>query len=162
MRLEVTRKSDLAVRTLVVLAQERTRVKASVLASRTGATPGFMPQVVSPLVRTGWVSSDPGPTGGYSLRADPAQITVLDVIEAIEGATDTTTCVLADRPCSEQGTCALHLPWSRAREQLLGGMRSVTVADLAAEVTNWPRTRTGPARALGERDAGPVIAVGRE
>lgn len=130
MRLEVTRKSDLAVRTLVALARSGERLKASALADHTGATPGFMPQVVSPLVRRGWVNSDPGPTGGYSLRVDPEDISVLDVIEAIEGATESGVCVLADRPCSDLGPCSLHVPWSRARDLLLDGLRSVSVADL--------------------------------
>jgi Rrf2 family protein len=132
MRLEVTRKSDLAVRTLVALAESGSRLKASALAERTGATAGFMPQVISPLVRRGWVGSDPGPTGGYSLRVEPAEISVLDVIEAIEGVTDTKSCVLADRPCTDQGPCSLHVPWSRARDMLLSGLSEVSLADVAA------------------------------
>lgn len=117
-------------KTLVALSRAEGRLKASALAEATGATPGFMPQVVSPLVRQGWVASDPGPTGGYSLRVDPATISVLDVIEAIEGVTDTTTCVLADRPCDDEGPCSFHVPWTAARTHLLDGLASVTVADL--------------------------------
>ncbi len=135
MRLEVTRKSDLAVKTLVALSKAGTRLKASALAEETGATPGFMPQVVSPLVRKGWVSSDPGPTGGYALRVAAEDISVLDVIEAIEGPTDTTHCVLADRPCGELGFCSLHGPWSSARDLLLGGLAGVSVADVRDGVT---------------------------
>jgi len=130
MRLEVTRKSDLAVKTLVALAESGARLKASALAERTGATPGFMPQVVSPLVRKGWVSSDPGPTGGYALRTPAEDISILDVIEAIEGPTDTTNCVLADRPCGELGHCSLHVPWSSARAMLLRGLAGVSIADV--------------------------------
>ena len=136
MRLEVTRKSDLAVRALRVLADASGRVKGPALADAVGSTSGFVSQVLNPLVRQGWVRSDPGPSGGYSLAVDLGAVSVLAVIEAIEGPTDSGRCVLADRPCNETGTCALHVPWLRARAQLLRelGATSVAEASLAAEV----------------------------
>lgn len=129
MRLEVTRKSDLGVRALRVLADAGGRMKGPALAEAVGSTAGFVSQVVNPLVRRGWVRSDPGPTGGYSLAVDPAGISVLAVIEAIEGPTDSGRCVLVDRPCNEQGTCALHTPWLRARGHLLRELDAAPVLD---------------------------------
>ena len=122
MRLEITRRSDLATRALLELARTGERTKASVLADRVGTTPGFLSQAMTPLVAQGWVRSDPGPTGGYTVLVDPAALTVLEVIEAVEGPTDTGRCVLEDRPCAGTGAaglCALHRPWSGARAQLL-------------------------------------------
>ena len=128
MRLEVTRKSDLAVRSLQALASATARVKGPELAATVGSTPGFVSQVLTPLVRAGWVRSDPGPAGGYSLVADLDAVTVLQVIEAVEGPTDTGRCVLADRPCSDDGPCALHHAWQRARAQLIDLLDSIPVA----------------------------------
>jgi Rrf2 family protein len=110
------------------------RIKGSELAERVGTTPGFVSQVVAPLVRAGWVRSDPGPTGGYSLTVDLAGVSVLAVIEAVEGATETGQCVLADGPCSESGSCALHVPWQRARAGLLRELGAISVADEAIDV----------------------------
>ena len=110
MRLEVTRKSDLAVRALRVLAQSSSRMKGPALAEAVDTTSGFVSQVLNPLVRQGWVRSDPGPSGGYALAADLDSLSVLDVIEAIEGPTDSGRCVLADRDCSEvapRAACSL-------------------------------------------------------
>lgn len=132
MRLEVTRKSDLAVRSLQTLAASPERLKGPVLADLVGSTSGFVSQVLTPLVRAGWVRSDPGPTGGYSLTADLSELSVLSVIETIEGPTDSGRCVLADRPCDESGTCALHIPWLRARAQLLAQLDRITVAEASA------------------------------
>lgn len=112
-----------------VLAGLEERVKGPALADAVGSTSGFVAQVLNPLVRQGWVRSDPGPTGGYSLAADLETVSVLAVIEAIEGPTDSGRCVLADRPCDEQGTCALHAPWTRARAHLLGELDATSVAD---------------------------------
>ena len=69
MRLELTRKTDLATRAILDLDRSGTRLKTSVLAEHIGTTPGFLSQVMTPLVGQGWVRSEPGPTGGYSLVA---------------------------------------------------------------------------------------------
>jgi Rrf2 family protein len=132
MRLEISRKADLATRTLLELAHSGRRAKGSELAELVGTTPGFLSQVIAPLAARGWVQSDPGPTGGYVATVDLHDVSVLDVIEAVEGPTDTGQCVLEDRPCGGATVCALHVPWSQARGQLLAelaGTRLSTLAD---------------------------------
>jgi Rrf2 family protein len=129
MRLEVTRKSDLAIRALRVLHDHGERLKGPDLAELVCSTSGFLTQVMNPLVKARWVRSDPGPTGGYSLVADIAALSLLDVIESIEGRTRDGVCVLADRPCDEQGHCALHSSWMTARKQLTESLDSISVSD---------------------------------
>ena len=125
-------------RALRVLAQGSERMKGPELAAAVGSTSGFVSQVLTPLVRAAWVRSDPGPTGGYSLAVDLADVSVLAVIEAIEGPTDSGRCVLADRACNDGGSCALHVPWMKARSQLLDQLdeTSVAAAALTAEATS--------------------------
>lgn len=115
MRLEITRRSDLATRALIELARLGRRTKSAELAEAIGTTPGFLSQAMTPLSAKGWVRSDPGPSGGYLLLVDLADVSVLDVIEAIEGPSDGGRCVLEDRACGEARACALHQPWQRAR-----------------------------------------------
>ncbi|MCP5028902.1 MAG: Rrf2 family transcriptional regulator [Actinomycetia bacterium] len=129
MRLEVTRKSDLAVRSLKTLEASRGRMKGPALAEAVGSSSGFVSHVLTPLVRAGWVSSEAGPSGGYSLSVELDDVSLLSVIEAIEGPTDSGRCVLADRPCNDGGTCALHTPWLRARSHLLTELEATSVAD---------------------------------
>ena len=128
MRLEVTRKSDLAVRSLRVLAGSERRLKGPEIAERVESTPGFVSQVLAPLVRAGWVRSEPGPSGGYVLAVPLESISVLAVIEVIEGPTDSGRCVLAGGPCNRDGICALHEPWSDARSKLLEALDGISVA----------------------------------
>jgi len=129
-RLEITRRSDLATRALIELDRIGRRAKAAELADRVGTTAGFLSQAMTPLVGRGWVRSEPGPTGGYVLAAGLDALSVLDVIEAVEGPTDTGQCVLEDRPCGEEGPCALHQPWQRARVQLLAELGGTSLSDL--------------------------------
>ena len=105
MRLEITRRSDLATRALLELA--RTGTNEGLRPGRPGGDDARLPVPGDdPAGRQGWVRSDPGPTGGYTVLVDPAAVTVLEVIEAVEGPTDTGRCVLEDRPCADGGLCA--------------------------------------------------------
>ena len=116
---------------LRALEEAAGRVKGPDLAERVGTTPGFVSQVVAPLVRAGWVRSDPGPSGGYVLTADLRAVSVLGVIETVEGATDSGRCVLVDRLCDDSGVCAMHSSWVRARAELLRELDATSIADAA-------------------------------
>jgi len=133
MRLEVTRKADLATRVLLELSTRDVRAKSADLADAVGTTPGFLTQVVAPLAGRGWVDSEPGPTGGYRATVALDQLSVLDVIEAVEGPSESGRCVLADRPCAGDGQCALHVPWSRARAQLVSELARTPLSTLIGQ-----------------------------
>lgn len=105
-------------------------MKSSELAALVGTTPGFLSQAMTPLVLQGWVRSEPGPTGGYVPVVGLDEVSVLDVIEAVEGPTQTGKCVLEDRPCSGGAACALHVPWSRARDHLLAELAATPLSAL--------------------------------
>lgn len=137
MRLSVTRKSALALRALRTVAAREGVVRGEELAAAIGTSRGFLVQVMTPLVRVRWVVSSPGPLGGYALRPGPMP-SVLDVIEAVEGATDTSRCVLdGETACASavpggRRPCALHDPWIRAQRALreeLGGNPAIPGTD---------------------------------
>ena len=130
MRLEVTRRSDLASQAVVVLARSGGRMKSAELAAALGTTSGFIPQILGPLVERGWVTSVPGPTGGYESALAPERLSVLDVIEAVEGPTATGRCVLVDRPCTDDGHCAMHKPWARARAGLIEELGRTNLSEM--------------------------------
>lgn len=132
MRLEISRRADLAVRAMVLLGASPERWKAPALAEALHTTAGFVPQVVGPLVKAGWVRSDPGPTGGYTSAIGLADVSVLQVIEAIDGATDRGRCVVADRECGGGEPCSLHVAWGQAREELMASLRSTPLSVVAA------------------------------
>ena len=130
-RLEVTRKAELGVRALAALLPAGTRRKASELAGQLDTTPGFLAQVMTPLVRAGWVGSVPGPTGGYV--ATTSDVSVLQVIEAVDGPTSTGRCVVADAPCDGRTPCVLHAAWKAARAALTDTLAATPVAATTAK-----------------------------
>lgn len=116
---------------MVLLASTDRRVKAAEVAEALSTTPGFVPQVLAPLVRAGWVRSDPGPTGGYRALIPLSQLSVLEVVEAVDGPTDRARCVVSGAPCGGESTCALHDAWAGARVVLMDALRSMPLSSVA-------------------------------
>ena len=122
MRLELTRKTDLALRALRALAAHPARLPGRALAETVGTTTPFIAQVMGPMVRAGLVTSRPGPAGGYGLAPGADAASVLDVIAAVEGPMDSNRCVLAGGPCGAD-ICSVHHAWLEARAALEASLR---------------------------------------
>ncbi len=127
MKLELTRKTDLAVRAMQALHAADSRLPGRKLADHIGTTTPFISQVVTPLVQAGLLDSRPGPTGGYGLVANPRKVTMLEVVELIEGPIDNGRCVLAGGPCDDREFCSIHDAWIEARAALRLALAQVTV-----------------------------------
>jgi len=118
MELRVEQRTDLALRTIRLLADRGTTTRAREMAPELDTTVQYLPHVMRPLVREGWVVSEPGPTGGYRLVIDLSTRTILDLIELFEGPIDNKKCILNGGPCGGDEYCALHFAWIEAREAL--------------------------------------------
>lgn len=127
MNLTFSRRTDLALAALHALAgaggRKRTR---SDLADEIGTTPSYLPQVIAPLARAGWVTSERGPGGGYRLGEAAFEARILDVIEAVEGPSRHDSCALGGGPCPES-QCQMHAVWAEAHRILLEGFEDVPV-----------------------------------
>ncbi len=140
MRLELSRRTDLAVRALRTLAAREGRMKRPDLAAEADTTPDFLARVMAPLVRSGWVRSEVGRGGGYELATDPAGISMLDVVVAVEGHPDDGRCVLRGGPCGTTAVCSLHDAWDRARGALLDELGRTPVMGNGGERETDERT----------------------
>jgi Rrf2 family protein len=127
MRLEVTRKTDLALRALRALATSGSLHKGVELADTLGTTAAFLSQVITPLSRAGWVRSMPGPRGGYEATESASDVSVLELIEAVEGPVPADRCVLRPQPCPAALPCALHDAWMPARDALMDRLGATPV-----------------------------------
>ncbi len=127
MRLELSKRTDLALKALAHL-HENSDSSGRSTAKAVGTSSNYLPQILKPLSERGWVIGTPGPGGGYRLVADLDRLSVLEVIEAMEGETDQDECVLRGAPCPTPEPCALHHSWQRARAALLAELGSTSVA----------------------------------
>ena len=92
----------------------------------------LMAKVLQRLVRGGLLASHQGTRGGYQLARVPAQISVADVIQAIEGPVTVTACSTEDGQCEQFAKCNVRDPLWRVRERILTALGECTIAELAA------------------------------
>jgi Rrf2 family protein len=92
----------------------------------------FLPQVMGDLARAGLVTSTTGRAGGYRLTRPAADVSLLDVVEAVEGDSRRRTCILRGVPCGLDGTtCAVHDPFFAAQDAMIGQLSSADLASIA-------------------------------
>jgi Rrf2 family protein len=103
-----------------------------------GLSLSYMEQVIPPLRKAGLVESRRGAYGGYALARQPAQITVGDVIRALEGSIVQIPCQSehAGGPCVREGICSTSNVWKEVRNSLIETLDSITLADLLERTTS--------------------------
>jgi Rrf2 family protein len=132
MRLELTKRGDYAIRAMLALARDpgERPLSARRIADGMDIPVRFLPQVLGDLQRAGLVEATTGRAGGYRLAAAPEGISLLAVIEAVEGDSRRRTCVLRGGPCGADGFCDVHAVFFAGQEALLAELAGASLADL--------------------------------
>ncbi|HMT51214.1 Rrf2 family transcriptional regulator [uncultured Dietzia sp.] len=140
--MRVTAKSDYALRALVELAVARddhtgddprgTPVSAEELGRLQGIPHGFLQAILSDLRRAGLVASRRGKSGGWTLARDAREITVADVLRAVDGPLVSVHDVRPESVSYNERAAGLQHVWIASRAALRRVMDAVTIADLAA------------------------------
>lgn len=161
MHLELTRRGDYAVRAMLALARAGDVGPTSVRAIATAMDipAAFLPQVMGALGRAGLVASRTGRAGGYTLTRPPAAISLLDIIEAVEGDSRRTSCVLRGGPCGRDGHCLAHAVFTAAQQALLDRLADATLQDVAGAPGDGPVGPDGPDGPVDNVPDGPIDAV---
>jgi Rrf2 family nitric oxide-sensitive transcriptional repressor len=138
MRLELSRRGDYAVRAMLSLADaggglEDALMTGASIASATGIPISFLPQVMGSLVHAGLVDGLQGRRGGYRLAVPAERISLLRIVEAAEGDSRRTTCILRGSPCGVDGICRVHPAFFAAQDALLAELDRATLASLALD-----------------------------
>ena len=127
-----TKRTDYAIRALIHLAQRKgERVKAADIGAAMEIPTGFLQQVLRELQRSDIVNAQVSRNGGYALSRPAGKISLLEVIETLEGPVTTGQCALRDGPCHWDEVCALHWAWSSARQALADRLAEVSIASVA-------------------------------
>lgn len=133
MKLELTKRGDYAVRAMIALARTDEDLRSvRSIAEEMRIPPRFLPQVMADLVRAGLVDAVQGRSGGYRLSAPAARISLLDVVEAAEGASRRETCVLRGGPCGRDGDCSVHAAFAAAEDAMITALSAVALSDVSA------------------------------
>ncbi|MBN2387616.1 MAG: Rrf2 family transcriptional regulator [Anaerolineales bacterium] len=124
--MQITRQADYAIRAVHYLAQLGTsqRAATSTVAQAKRIPPSFLAKIISQLSIAGLLHTSRGARGGVSLAREPKEISLLDVVEAIDGPILLNECVGESGTCDFKDECPMHPIWQEAQEHLVTRLRN--------------------------------------
>ena len=129
--LRVSEAASLGMHAMVRLAAEdEHRVAMADIAEEFDVSAAHLAKVLQRLAKAGFVQAVRGPGGGYVLAQPAADITLLDVYEAIEGECDPASCLLAEAVCGGGECCLLGGLIERVNQEVESCMSETTLAEL--------------------------------
>jgi Rrf2 family protein len=131
--MELTRKGEYAIRGIVYLAQQQPGKIAliSEIADATEVPQTFLAKIFQSFAKLGLVQSFRGTGGGFLLGRSPAQITLRQVVEAVEGPIMPNRCLMAEGSCDRSARCLVHPVWRKVQNEVGKILDDVTLEDLA-------------------------------
>lgn len=132
--MKISTKGRYGLESLLDLAIHSTEghVNIKSIAERCGKSEAYIMQIFLMLRKAGIVESIRGAQGGYRLAKEPAEITVGDVLNVLEGPLAPVACIIQNtkQPCDRYENCATRAVWEKIMASLNNVVNSITIADL--------------------------------
>ena len=144
--MKVSTKGDYATRALQDLAlhYEEGPIQIETIARRQGLPARYLEQLLLNLKRAGFLASKRGVNGGYYLAKSPREISIGEILRAVDGPVAPIFCVTSGRRevCPKEGACALQDLWGEVRDAVSKIVDTTTLEDIRARA----RAKEGAAR----------------
>ncbi len=126
--MQITRQADYALRAVYYLSHlgPEERAATSQIAQEQRIPPSFLAKIVSQLSVAGLLQTSRGARGGVSLARSPEEITLLDVVEAIDGPILLNECVGCAGDCSFGEDCPMKPVWQETQADLVRRLKGIT------------------------------------
>jgi Rrf2 family protein len=138
--LRLSKKADYALLSMRHLAahHDRGAMSSRELAETYDIPTELLAKVLQKLVRGRLLLSVQGIKGGYALARPAAQISVADVIQAVDGPLTVTACSDTDHSCDQYSKCNIRDPLHRIKDRIVAALAATSVAELAADMAALP------------------------
>jgi Rrf2 family protein len=132
MSMEMTRAADYGLRAMLYLSRrmEAGSVLIGDIAAAMEIPAQFLHKVMPRLVKAGLLHSRRGARGGYRLAREPGKVSVLDIVEAIDGPILVNRCLVGSADCSRIGSCAIEEVCRQAQKAITAKLDDFSLADL--------------------------------
>jgi len=155
--MRLTTKGRFAVTAMLDLAMNEAKgttdakpVTLAGISERQDISLSYLEQLFSRLRRQGLVKSVRGPGGGYNLAKDYADISVAEIISAVDEQIDATQCG-GHENCRDEGRCMTHDLWTALNAKILEYLAGVTLADMVASQKNGQKVSITPRASTSEK-----------
>jgi len=130
--MQITRQTDYAIRCVLYLSRADDRiVMVDEIAQEMGIPKSFLAKILQKLAKSGMLQSFRGVQGGFKLAKKTRQISLLDVIAAIQGAPAMNKCAVDKKTCHLSNVCTIHPVWLELRTKVEQHLRKITFEKLA-------------------------------
>ncbi len=132
--MEITHQADYALRTVMYLAKQTPgqRHSTAQIASENGIPVSFLTKIIYQLALARIISTSRGAGGGVWLARPVEELSVLDVLEAVDGPILLNQCVDHPQACPYSKDCVLHVFWEDTCHEFVDKLRKATFATLLA------------------------------
>lgn len=154
-RFAVTAMLDLAINEAKD-APETKPVTLAGISERQDISLSYLEQLFSRLRRQGLVKSMRGPGGGYNLAKNQTEISIAEIINAVDEQIDATQCG-GHENCRDEGRCMTHDLWSTLNTKILEYLAGITLADMVASQSNGQKVLITPRNCTNTHDKGAVV-----
>ncbi len=131
--MQITRQADYAIRAVLYISKLGTNQRAATrqIAQEQNIPPSFLAKIISQLSIAGLLQTTRGARGGVMLAKAADTITLLDIVEAIDGPITLNECVNDANACNFGQECPLHAIWCTAQEDLVNRLKGTNFSQLA-------------------------------
>ncbi len=135
--MQLTREADYGIRSVLYLARQPFKKVSFVneISEEYKIPRSFLAKILQKLVKAKIVRSYRGVKGGFSLARQARDITVLDVLEAIEGKLALNICVSDKKKCSFSKHCPSHILWMNVQARVVDTLKKANFDDLSRQKT---------------------------
>lgn len=129
--MDITRRSDYACRILrAAYNSENACISVTEIAEQEGIPYAFARSIQHDLVKSGLIKTLRGAHGGVTLDCDPSQVTVYEVLEAVQGSLSIASCVIDPDSCDKQAGCAYNRVWQGVDKLIKDYLSAITLDSL--------------------------------
>lgn len=143
-----SRSAEYALRALVQLAAlpPGEYAMAKNIAAEGNIPAHFLAKILQDLARDGFLKSNKGPRGGFRLSLPAEDLSMLRVIEAVDGAGRYDRCIGGSPECNDRAACGMHDSWKALRSRIIDYLGGTSIADLAQALGEKRRLLARPRR----------------
>jgi len=107
----------------------------------------FLAKILQQLARKGLLRSSKGPTGGFSLRQSPQEVSLLNIVEALDGLQEYQRCASGLAECNDDMPCGMHESWKALRSRIIEYLEGTSIADVAVALAEKRKALEKPKKA---------------
>ena len=133
--IQVTKAGEYGLRAMAYLVNQGADAKISIaeISQARDIPEPYLRKLLKPLIQKGIVVSIRGVSGGVKLGRAPEEITLLEVVEALEGPISLNTCLVHGESCQFIHDCGMHPVWEEAQNAMFQVLRNKDLTSLLDE-----------------------------